>query len=145
MIDPTGRIVSELRAAAADWPSPLTDYRVDPGELAPESVRADGKAPLAIVVRPPSPLRARRLPIARYVFTIDCYHPDMRIATQLAGLVSDTYHDRGPRTASTADQGVVGIYASAHSGGSGAILEPGTNWPVARLTVTVIGSTLPIT
>jgi len=130
MVDPTGRIVVELREAAADWPAPLTNYRIAPGELAGTDVPKDGSAPLAIVVRRAPTLRFRRLPLARFDYRLDCYHPDARIAAQIAGLASDALHDRGPRVASG-----IGIFASYDAGGSGGLVEPDTKWPVERVLV----------
>lgn len=140
MIDPTGPVVLELRAAAATWPAPLAGYNIDAAAIAPEHQTKDGSAPLVVVVRRGPPARRRRIPIADFLFTIDCYHPDARIASQIAGLVSDVFHDRGARMAGQAGLRR-GLFNSADIGQSGSLVEPGTGWPLERVTVQVTAAT----
>lgn len=136
MVDPTGQIVLELRDAAATWPAPFTDYRIAPGELTGRDVPKAGTAPHAIVVRRLPNRRAPRIPIASFEYRLDCYHPDARLAAQVAGLASDALHHRGPRVSSG-----VGIFASFDVGGSGGLVEPDTKWPVERVNVRVTAAT----
>lgn len=140
MIDPTGPVVLELRAAAATWPAPLTNYQIDPGQVAPEHIPKDGSAPLVVVVRRGPPSRRRRVPLADFMFTIDCYHPDQEVTAKLSGLVSDAFHERGPRMAG-ASGNRRGLFQSVDVGQSGSLVEPGTGWPVERVSVQLTAAT----
>lgn len=130
--DPTGKVVLELRAIAAGWEAPFTDCKVDPGSLEPEHTPKGGKAPIAVVVKRSTVLPRRRLPIGSYLFLFDCYHPDPRLASELAGLVAGAFHNVGPRSS-----GVIGIFQSATVALSGSLIEPGTGWPLERVSVQV--------
>lgn len=144
MIDYTGRLVLELRAAAADWPAPFSNVKVRGGELEGEDVPADGSAPKEIVVRRLAPIRRRRHPVATFQFRVTCYYPDLRLVAQLAGLVSDAIHDRGPRVG-TAGGLRVGAWNSADTGGSGSLIEDGTKYPREDLLVEVVAPTVALT
>lgn len=134
-IDPTGRVIGELRTAAAAWPAPHTDVPVIGGELDATLIPDGAGAPRAIVVRrlPSQPWGRLAVRTVRYMIT--CYDPDLRLASVLAGLVSEAIHNAGPRVA-----GGVGIYRSTEVSTSGSIVEPDTRYPLERLSVEVIAA-----
>lgn len=144
MIDYTGRVVLELRTAAASWPAPFTDITVRGGELDAEDPPTGGTAPAELVVRRLAPLRRRRHPVATFPFRITCYYPDLRLVAMLAGLVSDAMHDRGPRVSSSGGSRI-GAYNSADVGGSGSLVEDGTQYPREDVLIEVVAPTIALT
>lgn len=144
MIDLTATITNELRAIAADWPSPHTDYPIRTRELEPEDTPKGGKAPRIILLRRLPITRRRREPLAEYLYRADVYHPDPVLVSTVAGLVSDAFHDIGPRVATLS--GVrIGIYSSGDIGNSGALIEPGTRYPLERVTFRFMAPTVALT
>jgi hypothetical protein len=145
MLDYTGRAVEELRAAVATWPEAYADYEVVGGnELEPEQVPKSGRAPKIIKVVRQHPIRRRRAPLADYGFVLTIYHPDPRHVSLVASLVSDAFHDRGPRVV-TASGRRIGAYISADTGGAGGALEPDTKWPYERVAISIIAPTVALT
>ena len=144
MIDPTGKIVDELRTKAATWPAPFTGCEVRTRQLEAEDTPKTGKAPTIVVLRRQPITRRRREPLAEFLYVADCRHADPRELSILAGLVSDAFHDIGPRVATNG--GVrIGLYSSADVGQSGGLTEPDTRWPLERVTLRFIGATRAIT
>ncbi len=141
MIDYTGRAVDELRRAAATWPAPLTNYLIRGGELEGADIPTDSKAPSAIIVRRMGPIRRVRIPMADFMFAVIIYHPDMRIVAQIAALVSDAFHDAGPRV-KVAGGHKIGAWRSTDIGSSGSLVEPDTNWPREQLTISILAPTV---
>jgi hypothetical protein len=143
MLDYTGRAIDELRDAIETWPVEYQGYEVRGKEIQPEDTLRRGSAPLLITVGRTHPIRRRRAPLATYGFTITIYHPDPRKCTEVTSLVSDAFHDRGPRVVVAGGQ-KIGAYISADVGGSVG-QEPDTKWPFERVVVNVIAPTVAIT
>lgn len=136
MLDPTGDVVLELRAATTAWPAPFTDCPIDPGAFAANRVPPDGKCPTVVVVKRRAITRRRHLPLADYRFELDCYHVNAAELAILAGLVSAWFHERGYR-----QRGRRPIWWSSDIGQSGTLTEPGTGYPLERVQVQVTAGT----
>lgn len=138
MIDPTGKLILELRAAAAAWPDPHTDVEVRGGDLAGMDI-PEGDKPRAIVVRRTPWRRWGRQGLGTFTYVLLCYDPDPRLATVLAGLASSAVHDRGPRITG-APGARIAIFRSETPSGDGTLTEPGTGYPLERVLVEVIAA-----
>ena len=129
MIDPTGKIVVELRTSSpiatlvGTVPGDATKIQVFGGE-----VHKDAKAPFVLVRRLGPASRFRRAPVVRGRVIVDAYGRTWQEAATLAGLVSDVLATRGPRTSAAG----VALYLSVEDVGPQASLDPDSQEPVER-------------
>lgn len=134
MIDPLGRILTEIRDDAA---VAAITTRIRGGEPAPGDAKGPGEwVPFVVLVRLGT-LRERGLPMQEVRIAARCYGTTFQQAAALAGAVSDAVHAAGPRI-STAG---VGIWRSFDDGGGGADIDPDTGQPHEEVVLSVIATT----
>lgn len=144
MIDPIGRIVTEIRDDAAVLA--LTDGRVRGGSPTAKNKSYEGDAQGAgkykrfVVVVSLGRSRQKRIGLQEVRAAARCYGLDEQDAAALAGTVSDAVHARGPRISS----GGVGIFNSFDDGGEGAEKDPDTAQPYETVVVAVYAADRPI-
>jgi hypothetical protein len=125
MVDPLGRIFTDLRADSAlaaetggkIWAEVPALWN---GQPLPEDPRP------YVLVNPLAVGRGRHIPIDTHRIAITCYGKDPRLAARLYGLVSDVLHDAGPRHTA----GGTALYRSEEEVGGQPANDPLTGWPV---------------
>jgi hypothetical protein len=129
MLDPTGRIIVELRsdpeilALVGTVPGDATKVQVFGGEAHKDAAGA------YVVVRRLGPMRRyRRAPVGRFRIVIDAYGRTWQEASKLSGLISDVLATQGPRTSPAG----MALYLSVEEVGPQAQLDPDTDEPVER-------------
>lgn len=129
MVDPTGKIVVELRtdarilALVGTVPGDATKVQVFGGEAHKDASGA------YIIVRRLGPMtRSKRAPFVRQRIIVDAYGRTPAEAAKLAGYISDALATRGPRTSPAG----VALYLSIEDVGPQASLDPDTDEPVER-------------
>lgn len=129
MVDPTGKIVVELRtdarilALVGTVPGDATKVQVFGGEAHKDAAGA------YVIVRRLGPMvRAKRAPFGRFRIIVDAYGHTPAEAAKLAGYISDVLATRGPRTSAAG----VALYLSVEDVGPQASLDPDTDEPVER-------------
>jgi hypothetical protein len=123
MIDPLGKVVTEVRTAlAADggtWPVTVRGGGRYEGEAA-----TSGDTPPLVIIRRLS--NSRAIPgTARYRLGVTSYGTTRPEAAELYGRVSDALHLIGPRL----NLAGVAIYISREEVGAQAGEDPDTQWP----------------
>jgi hypothetical protein len=142
MIDPTGRIISELRADATV--AALTNDRIRGGApMAGDALGPGQYQRFVVVVRlgrsrgaPGGGANRRRFPMQEVRLAARCYGAGgepMRDAAALAGAVSDALHAKGPRISA----GGVGIWLSLDDGSEGDAKDPTTDQPYETVLISV--------
>lgn len=145
LVDPTGRILTEIRDDAAVIAFPCT--RVRPGEPAgktatdPGDARGPGQYVRFIVLSRLGHARLKRAAIQEVRLLAKCYGLTKQDAAALAGVVSDAIHAKGHRISA----GGVAIFGSFDDGGSGADTDPVTSQPHEDIVIQVNASTELIT
>ena len=138
MIDPLGFVLTTVRddpAVAA-----VAGTRVRGGETAKgDALGAGHYQPFVVLVRLGAQ-REKRLPVQEVRISARCYGATAQGAAELAGLVSDAVHARGPRVSPSG----VGIFASFDDGGDGAARDPDTQQPYETVVISVTAATSPI-
>ncbi len=132
MIDPTGKLLIEIRSDAT---VAAITTRVRAGEA------AQGDAPPFVVIRrfPITPFRrAWFVPVAHYQYLIQCYGTTPQQAAQLAGAVMDVVSNSAPRVNASG----VAIYNSYWNIGGQAQRDPDTSWPFETVIATVNAATM---
>lgn len=133
LVDPTGRLVIELRSDAGV--SAITQ-RIRVAEPDSGDALGAGKyVPFVVLVR----LGYRRLaraPIQSVTYVARCYGVTHQGATQLAMAVSAAVHGRGHRISSG-----VAIFGSLDTGGSGSGKDPDTGQPHEDVVIQLGAST----
>ncbi|HSM18703.1 MAG TPA: hypothetical protein VK845_17080, partial [Gemmatimonadales bacterium] len=99
MIDPLGRLLTEIRSDATV--AAITT------RIRGEEIQA-GDEPPFVIIRTFPIVREPRLPHARYQYMILCYGTGPQSTATLRGAVSDAIHNIGPRLTAAG----IGIYRS---------------------------------
>lgn len=134
MIDPTGQVIAELRAA-----SPVAAI-VGDRVRGVEPTTGD-RPPMVIVTRmsgdrDPGGSNARGAGLQEVLFGIKCYGTTPAQAAQLYGACSDALHRRAPRV----DASGRAIFSSHDDMSSSSGKDPGTNWPWVDFTARVVAA-----
>jgi hypothetical protein len=139
MIDPTGRLITEIRDDATV--AALVAGRVRGGEPAKGDALGPGSWQRFVVLVRLGYQRLPRAPIQEVRYAARCYGLTFQDAAALAGAVSDAVHARGHRI--TPSNAV--IFGSFDDGGGGASSDPDTGQPfeVVLVTVGALTETLP--
>ena len=134
LVDPTGRILTEIRDDAA---VAAITTRIRGGEPAAGDALGPGHyQPFVVLVRLASS-RLKRAPIQEVRLVARCYGATFQGAAALAGAVSDAVHARGHRIGPTG----VAIFGSFDEGGAEATKDPDTAQPYESLVISVSAST----
>ena len=134
MIDPTGVIISLLKADAAV--AAIAGTKVRGGEL------AQGDRPPAVIVaritanRNPGGGGSRRIGLQEVLLQIKCLGATRMQAAQLYGACSDAVHMHAPFE----DESGRAIFTIADDVGVTSGIDPGTSWPYEDGTVRVIAA-----
>lgn len=134
MIDPTGQVIAELRAASAV--TAIVGDRVRGKEPA-----GGDRPPMVIVTRmsgdrDPGSTNSRGAGLQEVLFGIKCYGTTAQQAAQLYGACSDALHRRGPRV----DASARAIFSSHDDMSSSSGNDPGTNWPWVDFTARIVAA-----
>ena len=122
MIDPLGKVVTEVRdALAADGGDPAT---VRGGGRFEGDATTSGDVPPLVIIRRLSAVRSD-YGTGRFRLAITSYGTTRPKAAELAGRVSDALHLVGPRLSLAG----VAIYISREEVGAQAGEDPDTRWP----------------
>lgn len=138
LVDPTGRILTELR----DDPAVAAiTTRIRSGEPAPgDALGAGAYQPFVVLVRLATS-RLKRAPIQEVRLVARCYGATYQGAAALAGAVSDAIHATGHRISGAG----VAIFGSFDDGGGEAAKDPDTAQPFESVVISVAASTQLIT
>jgi hypothetical protein len=130
LVDPTGRLLTEIRDDSAV--AALTT-RVRAGEPTAGDSLGPGSWQRFVVLSHLGTSRLRRVPVQEVRYVARCYGTTYQDATALAGAVSDAVHAKGHRTSGA---GVV-IFGSFDEGGEGADADPNTGQPMSAVVISV--------
>jgi hypothetical protein len=151
LVDPTGRLVTEIRDDPAVAAYPCT--RVRGGDPWPEQRNAAGVVTMTadaqgagkynrfILVRRLGRSRLKRCPSQEVRFVVKVCGLTEQDAAALAGVVSDSFHAKGHRISSSG----VSIFGSFDDGDNGTLFDPDTRQPYVDLIAQVNASTALIT
>jgi len=139
MIDPLGKLVTEVRAALqADggvWP-----VAVRGGDRYEGEATTSGDVPPLVILRRLNTVRSRYA-TGRYRIGVTVYGDTRPDAAELYGRVSDALHIIGPRVSPSG----VAIYISREEVGAQAGEDPDTRWPSETAVVIVHAATQVVT
>lgn len=130
MIDPLGRILTEIRDDAAV--AALTD-RIRGGEAEPGDAKGAGSYRRFVVLARLGRSRLARAPIQEVRISARCYGLTYQDAATLAGAVSDAVHARGHRITPSG----IAIFGSFDDGGGDATKDPTTDQPYETVVISV--------
>lgn len=140
MIDPTGFLLTTIR----DFPAVAAlTTRVRGGEPAPDDALGAGSYQRFIVLSQLGRQREKRVPVQEVRYVAKCYGQGgnpAQDAMALAGAVSDSVHNIGPRHNAS---GVL-IWASFDDGGGDAGKDPDTGQPMVPVVISVTAATVPM-
>lgn len=147
LADPTGRLVTEIRDDAAVIAYPCT--RVRGGNPWPEQRNAQGVVTMTadslgpgkynrfVLVRRLGRSRGKRIPTQEVRYVVKVYGLTEQDVAALAGVVSDSFHDKGHRISS----GGISIFGSFDDGDNGVDFDPATQQPFIDLICQLNAST----
>lgn len=138
MLDPTGAIITELRAdpdVAA-----LVGTRVAAGEVPPGWGKGAGSYQ-AFVILVGAPAPDRRVPMTRARYAVRCYAATYQQASAVWGAVVKALHKVGPRVKVSG----LGIYLSAIGEDADSFRDPDTAQPYTEGSLDVIATAQAVT
>lgn len=133
LLDPTGALITELRADAAL--SALVGTRIAAGEPAPGWSQGAGSYQ-AFVVLVGAPAPDARVPISRASYTARCYASTHQQATAVWGALVAAVHGAGPRLKGSG----LGIYRTWLLPDADQLRDPDTNQPYTEGTIQLIAT-----
>lgn len=131
MIDPTGALIAELRAAG------IAGGKVYGAEAPPGVSKApSGYQRFVVLIRLPA-MRFHRTPLQEVRYVVNCYGATYQDAQALYDEVSDALDNAGPRVGASN----VALYQSLDEGADQPAADPGTHQPFSPGTIALWAGT----